>query len=191
MTSRIMTSTPIGHRARRGTLKRLGRAARILLVASVSVLAPFGCGGDAQASAPLANARESEEALVEAVLEALAREDREALQGFLVSRAEYEALLWPQLPDRGHTTFDFVWGLNEINSGKGLRQMLAEYGGMQLEFVGLTFPAEPEVHDDFTLHFDVQVKVRRTDTGQEGVLPSFDVFVDYGGGWKLLNYDEL
>lgn len=190
MTSRIMTSTRIGHGARRGTLNRLGGAARILLVASVSVLA-LGCGGDAQASAPLTGARESEEALVEAVLEALAREDREALQGFLVSRAEYEELLWPQLPDREHTTFDFVWGLNEINSSKGLEQMLEEYGGMQLEFVGLTFPAEPEVHDDFTLHFDVQVKVRRSDTGQEGVLPSFDVFVDYGGVWKLLNYDEL
>lgn len=155
------------------------------------LLVPTGCGTDAQARSPLANARESEEALVEAVLEALAVEDREALQGFLVSRSEYEGRLWPQLPDREHTTFGFVWGLNEVNSRKGLSQLLSQYGGMQLELVGLTFPSEPEVYDDFTLHFDVQVKVRRTDTGDEGVLPSFDVFVEYGDVWKLLNYDEL
>jgi hypothetical protein len=155
------------------------------------LLAPLGCGTDAQARSPLANARESEEALVEAVLEALALGDREALQGFLVSRSEYEGRLWPHMPDREHTTFGFVWGLNEVNSRKGLGQLLSQYGGVQLEFVELTFPSEPEVYDDFTLHFDVQVKVRRADTGEEGILPSFDVFVEYGDVWKLLNYDEL
>ncbi len=140
------------------------------------LLAPLGCGTDAQARSPLANARESEEALVEAVLEALALGDREALQGFLVSRSEYEGRLWPHMPDREHTTFGFVWGLNEVNSRKGLGQLLSQYGGVQLEFVELTFPSEPEVYDDFTLHF---------------ILPSFDVFVEYGDVWKLLNYDEL
>ena len=29
------------------------------------------------------------------------------------------------------------------------------------------------------------------DTGETGVLPSFDGFLQYGEGWKLLNLDEL
>jgi len=161
------------------------------MLALASLLAVQACGGDAHARAPLANAGESEEALVEAVLEALAFEDREALQGFLVSREEYRTLLWPQMPDSQHATFDFVWGLNEKNSRKALGEMLNEYRGMQLELIELVFTSDPEVYDDFTLHFDVEVKVRRTDTGQEGTLPSFDVLVEYGDVWKLLNYDEL
>lgn len=134
---------------------------------------------------------ETEEALVEAVLEALFREDREALQGLLVSRSEYEDLLWPSLPDREHTQFDFVWGLNEANTRKALGQLLSQFGGMRLELLSVTFSSESEIYDSFTLHQGVDVRVRRTDTGGEGTLPSFDVFVDFGGTWKLLNYDEL
>jgi hypothetical protein len=32
--------------------------------------------------------------------------------------------------------------------------------------------------------------VRRVSDGEEGVLPILDVVVEYGGRWKLLNYDE-
>jgi hypothetical protein len=124
-------------------------------------------------------------------LGALADKDRVALQGFLLSREEYETHLWPELPDREYTPFEFVWSLNEANSRKGLSQLLSTYGGLELELVSIRFTEEPEVHDSFTLHPGAEVTVRRADTGDEGVLPSFDVLVEYGGGWKLLNYDEL
>lgn len=146
---------------------------------------------DAQARSPLANAQETEEALVEAVLGALTVKDREALQGFLVSREEYKDLLWTELPDSAYTPFEFVWSLTEANNAKGIREAISEYGGLPLDFVSITFTEEPEVHQSFTLHPGAQVKVRRRDTGAEGILPSFDVFVEYGGRWKLLNLDEI
>ena len=54
-------------------------------------------------------------------------------------------------------------------------------------------PSEDEVesYEDFTFQTGVKVRVRRLDTGQEGVLPSFDGFLEYRGRWKLLNYHEL
>ena len=48
-----------------------------------------------------------------------------------------------------------------------------------------------ESYPDFTFHVGVKVTVRRRDTGETGVLPSFDGFLQYGEGWKLLNFDEL
>lgn len=161
-----------------------------MLLLGFAVILFQGCR-DAAARSPLANAERSEGALVEAVLGALVDADRVALQGFLLSREEYETFVWPELPDREHTPFEFVWSMNEVNSRKGLNQLLATYGGLTLEVVSVTFTEEPEVYDSFALHPGVEVKVRRTDTGEEGVLPTFDVFVEYGGRWKLLNYDEL
>lgn len=163
---------------------------RRMLVLGFAVVLLQACS-DADARSPLANAERSEGALAEAVLGALAVQDRVALQGFLLSRDEYETLLWPEMPDREHTPFDFVWSLNAANSGKGLNQLLSTWGGMTLELVSVNFTEEPEVYDSFTLHPGVEVTVRRTATGEEGILPSFDVLVEYGGSWKLLNYDEL
>jgi hypothetical protein len=160
------------------------------LGAMVAALPALQACNRAEASPALANAAGSEEALVEAVLEALVDSDRVALQGFLVSREEYETLLWPHMPDQEYTPFEFVWGLNEVNTRKGLDQLLSGYGGIEMELVGMDFPSEPEVYDNFTFHIDVDVMVRRTDTEEVGVLPSFDVLVEYGGTWKLLNYDE-
>lgn len=173
--------------AGRAPRRELERSASVVIALLVAVLA---CD-DVAARAALDHGQETEEALVEAVLEALVREDREALQGLLVSREEYEGLLWPSLPDKEFTQFEFVWGLNEANSRKGLGQLLSRYGGLQLELVSITLSPESEVYDSFTLYQGVEVKVRRSDTGEEGILSSFDVLVDHGGSWKLLNYDEL
>lgn len=168
----------------------VSRRVRRMLTLGLAVVALHGCS-DAAARSPLANAERSEGALVEAVLGALAVKDRVALQGFLVSRVEYETLLWPEMPDKEYTPFDFIWGLNRVNSANGLDELLQTYGGLELEVVSIEFPEEPEAYDSFALHPGVKVTVRRRDTGEEGVLPSFDVFVEHGGAWKLLNYDEL
>ena len=126
-----------------------------------------------------------------AVLATLAVSDQGALQGFLVSREEYEHLLWPEMPDGQYTPFDFVWSLNKVGSRKGLRQLVNEFGGVSMEVVSVELPAEPEHYASFTLHQGVRVVVRRTDTGDEGILTSFDVFVEHESGWKLLNFNEI
>ena len=145
-----------------------------------------GCG-----AMPMTNAHRSEEALVEAVLDAVATGDGEALRGLLVSKEEYEILLWPSMPDGEYTPFEFFWGMMQANTRKGLGQLTNQYGGIRMELVSITPAEELEEYDDFTFHIGVQVVVRRPDTGDEGVLPSFDGLIEYKGRWKLLNYDEL
>ena len=80
-----------------------------------------------------------------------------------------------------------------MNTRKAVRQLENNYGGLPIEIVALEMPGEEELesYEDFTFHVGVKVTVRRRDTGEEGVLPSFDGFLEYGGRWKLLNYGEL
>jgi hypothetical protein len=156
----------------------------------LTLLAPLlavACG----VASPLDHAASSPEALVQSALSAVSTEDPAGLESLLVTRDEYETLLWPEMPDREYTRFDFVWSLVDTNSRKGLRQVLSSYGGLDLELVSIEFDEEPEVYESFVMRPGAKVVVRRTDTGEQGVLPTFDVLVEYGGGWKLLNYHEL
>ena len=149
-----------------------------------------GCQ-DAAALSPLENGAGSAEDLVESVLEALGDEDGERMASHLVTRAEYETLLWPEMPDGEFTPFEFIWGMAYPRTRKGHQQALDRYGGLDLELVSIEFSKDPEVYESFTLHKGAVVTVRRLDNGMEGELPTFDVFVDYGGAWKMLNFDEL
>ena len=159
---------------------------RIAVSLTLATLAFAGC-----AERPMHGAFRSPQELVEAALEAVASQDGEALRGMLVSRQEYESLLWPSMPDEAYTPFSFFWGMKEANTRKGLRQLENRYGGVELELLSISFFNEPESYDGFSLHDDVDVMVRRSDTGDLGSMPSFDGFLEYRGWWKLLNFDEL
>jgi len=162
------------------------------LATTALVVASVACT-DAAAEAPsrLPDSFSSRDALIGAVLEALANKDEAALVGFMVTREDWEQLLWPEMPDRETTPFEFVWGMSSTNSRKGRAQAVAEYGGMSYVPISVSFTKEPEIYSSFTLHKGAQVVVRLPATGEQGVLPIFDVFVEYEGRWKLMNYDEL
>jgi len=145
---------------------------------------------DVADSSPLTNARTSPEALAAVALEALVAEDESALEALLVTREEYEALLWPSLPDKDHVPFDFVWSITGPRSRKARREVLNEYGGLPMELVKVDLGEEVESYDSFTLYQEARMTVRRTDTGREGLIPLMDVLVEMGGGWKFLNYGE-
>lgn len=168
-----------------------GLTRRWVHLAAVSLLW-ITSGGCADSAPPaLSHAKDSPETLVAAALEAMATDDQASLEALLVTREEYETLLWPEMPDGEYTPFDFVWSLASTNNRKGTKQALSSYGGMPLKVVSVRFPEQPEVYQSFKLHPDVEVWVRRDDTGEEGKHPSFDVLVEYDGWWKLLNLDEL
>lgn len=164
------------------------RAWSVLMLA----LTTYGCtAAAAEAPGSLPGALPSQEALVGAVLEALEQESDSALVAHLASREDWERYLWPEMPDRETTPFEFIYGMSADNSRKGRAQALQRYGGMPLELVSVSFSREAEVYPSFTFHKGAEVTVRNRETGEQGVLPVFDVFVEYRGGWKLLDYNEL
>lgn len=168
---------------------RIGAVAgRILLLLTMFPLA--SCASEAEASSPMANARSSPEALAREALAAVTAGDEEALKSLMITREEYETLLWPSLPDRSYMPFDFVWSLTGPRSRKARREVLGEYGGLPLQLVRVDLGTELEAYDRFTLYRDARMTVRRTDTGQEGTFPLMDVLVLMDGGWKFMNFVE-
>lgn len=145
---------------------------------------------DVAKDSPLSHARTSPEALARAGLEAVRAEDEEALVRLMITRQEYETLLWDELPDSGQMPFDFAWGMNFTNSREARREVLREYGGLPVELVEVDLGDEVEEYGDFTLYLDARMKVRRTDTGEEGLMPLMDVLVNMNGAWKLMNFRD-
>ena len=166
------------------------RAAQVAFLA-VALLGATACA-DAVASSPLENAHVSPEALAEAAVAALVAQDEAALAALAVGREEYETLLWPEMPDGEHVTFDFVWGMSQPRTRKARRNQLRFYEGIPLEVVRVELGDETEVYGSFTLHRDCRLIVRNGDTGEEGQIPLMDVLVEMDGAWKFLNFrDDL
>jgi hypothetical protein len=176
----MVTAKPVGP---------LGGPLLSILLALAMIWPTTACS-DLALSSPLGNARTSPEALAREALAAVTAKDEETLAALMVTRGEYETLLWPSLPDRNHVPFDFVWSLTGPRSRKARRVVLEEYGGLPLELVKVDLGEEVEEYEEFTLYREARMTVRRTDNGREGVFPLMDVLVFMGGGWKFLNFAE-
>jgi hypothetical protein len=166
--------------------KKATRRIGALALLAVTVV---GCS-DLVAKSPLSESRRSPEALARAALEALRDSDQDALAALRVGRDEYETLLWPELPDRNHAPFEFVWSITHPRSRKARRIAVEEYGGLPLELVRVDLGEEIGAYESFTVYRNARMTVRRTDTGQEGTIPLMDAVIEMGGGWKFLNFAE-
>lgn len=163
----------------------------VLLTALALAAASCGPQSELATDSPLSNAYRTPESLAEAALEAIAARDQEALQALLITREEYEGLVWPVLPDsRGSTTFDFVWGISEPRNRKGRREVIEDFGGLPLEVVSVDPGNDIESYDEFVLYKEAILTVRRTDTGNEGRMRFMDVLIEMDGGWKFMNFKE-
>jgi hypothetical protein len=159
-------------------------------LAALAIAAALGVFSTACVNSPLSNSFASPEALAEAVLQALEQEDREALLELIVTREEHQNLLWDQLPESSHLPFDYARDLNERNSDKAITAALDDFGGNEFELISIEFKEDSEEYEAFTLHFGAVLTVRRVSDSVEGTLPILDVILEYGGRWKLMNYDE-
>jgi hypothetical protein len=178
----------VRRRTLNGVVKALTRKARVAVLLGGSIW--VSACSDLAKDSPLANARTSPEVLARAALKAVTEDDEETLVALMVTREEYEALLWPSLPDRDYMPFDFVWSITGPRSRKARREVLAEYGGVPLELVRVDLGEDVESYEEFTLYKDARMTVRRKDDGREGVFPLMDVLVVMDGGWKFLNFVE-
>lgn len=160
------------------------------LVSLLLFAAALSACSDLAAGSPLAQARRSPEALARAALDAISADDPDPLNALLITRDEYHDLLWPVLPDSQYTPFEFIWGMTAPRSRKARRATMDEYGGTPLELVRVELGDDVEAYDELTIYRDCRMWVRRTDTGEEGVLPLMDTLIEMGGGWKFLNFAD-
>lgn len=156
------------------------------LVALLGLVA-LGCS-DLASDSPLDHARRSPEALARAALEAIEAGDEERLAELMITRGEYETLLWPVLPDREQMPFDFAWSYTAPRSRNARRAAIQRYESVPLGLERVELGEDVERYESFALYRRSRMWVRRPDTGQEGVLPLMDTLVELEGGWKFMNF---
>lgn len=170
--------------------RRVTRRGRALALAA-ALVAVAGCGrADASSAPTMDGAYPSAGALVEAALDAVAREDTARMKSLLVTRDEHRDLLWDALPESEHLTFEYARWLNERNTNKAIVRALERFGGQEFRLEEIEYTKDVESYPGFTLHRGTRLTVVRVSDGAVGELTLVDVLVERPEGWKLLDYEE-
>lgn len=138
---------------------------------------------------PLANTRASAEALAAAVLDALARGDRAALDGLALSEQEFRDHVWPDLPaarPERNLPFSYVWGDLNQKSRNRLSATLRARTGERYELQRVTFAGVTE-YPTYKVHRDATFHVRDA-AGAESEIRVCGSMMEKGGAWKVFSY---
>ena len=169
-------------------------AGGLLLVSMVGSMAcdPAPVASEATDVEPtLSNTFDSPEAVAAAVLDALAKEDVEALKSLPLSKEEFRLYVWPELPasnpDRG-VPFEYAWGDLSQKSRNAIASSYARYKGRRLELLSLSFQDGDTDYGEFKVHRKSELRVRDAASGEELGLELFGSILEIKGKYKLFSY---
>ena len=137
----------------------------------------------------LADTHPGPEPLAKAVLDALSRKDRAALEAIALNGQEFRDHVWPELPaakPERNLPLSYVWGDLRQKSAAALSETLARQGGrkyelVRVEFTGRTDYATYRVHREATLHV-------RDAEGKGHALRVCGSFIEKDEVWKVFSY---
>ncbi len=140
--------------------------------------------------APLPHSHESTQALSRAVLAAIEQRDANALRALALSKEEFEAYVWPELPAARpgrNLSVNFIWGDLHHKSNITLRSTLAAHGGKKYEFISIRFLGDTTAYETYRVHRESELTVRDAD-GNERQLRMFGSMLEKGGRYKVFSY---
>ena len=162
-----------------------GRRFRRISVFWVLGLALIGCGSPS----PLAETHGSSFQLAQAVVDAVARNDRAALEQLALSEREFRDHVWPELPaarPERNLPFSYVWSDLRQKSEASLSKTLAEHGGRRYALLGVEFDGVTD-YGTYRVHREAAFRVRDT-AGQEMTLRLCGSLIEQSGAWKVFSY---
>jgi hypothetical protein len=134
----------------------------------------------------------SMDALVNAVVDAVSRNDRNALESLCISEQEYALHVWPDLPiariPQWQSQRYFVWTQHQLRSANGLNGVLKNYGGRRYTVLKAFFKENKIPYEHCTVHGAAMLQVR-DDSGVEQDLRLFGSIVEKEGFYKIFSYN--
>lgn len=158
---------------------------RPLLLVVLGLIGVFGC----TSAPPLAGAHGSANALATALLDALARTDRTALEDMALTEREFREHVWPDLPaarPERNLPFSYVWGDLHQKSTLRLPETLRQHGGKRYQLKGVTFGGETR-YAHYVVHRDSTLDVIDA-SGTARSLKVCGSFLEKDGAWKVFSY---
>jgi hypothetical protein len=138
---------------------------------------------------PLGDTRPSAASLASAVLDALARRDRPALDALALSEMEFRDHVWPRLPaarPERNLPFSYVWGDLHQKSVFALNGLMEREGGRRYELLDVRFDGETD-YGSYRVHRESTFRVRDWN-GAEVELRLCGSMIEQEGGWKVFSY---
>jgi hypothetical protein len=138
---------------------------------------------------PLVHSHQSPSALASAVLEALARQDRGALQELALTETEFRDHVWPELPasrPERNLPFSYVWGDLRQKSAQSLGAVMAREGGRRYELIDIRFSGITD-YRTYRVHREAMFRVRDSDGKEEDVRVCGSM-IEQNGAWKVFSY---
>jgi len=133
---------------------------------------------------------DSPEELAWVALQAAEHGDADILDRLRVDRETYRTVLWPSFEAEkiaNTVPVETAWGLLDLQSRSGIRDLIADYGGTDLEFRMVTHRRVAE-YVVFRLLRHPEVIVRDRETGNEDSIELFKDIVEIGGKYRLVAY---
>ena len=159
--------------------------ARWALGVGLGALLLVGC----ERTRPLMNAQPSAQALGEAVVRAVAANDRGALRALAVDEQEFRQHVWPALPaarPERNLPFSYVWRDLQQKSGQSLGATLAALRGRPLTLVAIRFDGGTTAYSSYVVHRESVLTVR--DAQGQTDLRIFGSALEKDGVWKVFSY---
>ena len=155
-------------------------------VAAALLAAALACGGQQ----PFPGSAGSLDELGREVLDALARDDRDALASFRLTETEHNTVVWPELPAaQGPSPFpiDLAWQNIQLRNGRAIpRAARIVRGAQPLEFESVLCAGEVAAFETFSVHTDCYTHFRSR--GGRYRLQLFKDVLERGGGFKIFRY---
>jgi hypothetical protein len=137
----------------------------------------------------LTGAQPSAEALAGSFLEALARQDVEAIRRLRLTKEEFCLHVFPALPSSKvpNLSCDFAWSQATLRSDGGLYKLLPKYKGKRYELISLRFEAGPDSYKGYKVHKPARLLLKdENGAGQEVRL--FGSMLELDGQFKLFSF---
>lgn len=156
-----------------------------LLLVVATLLAGAGC----TRVPPLAGTHESPDAVVRAVLDALAARDQAALTALVLTEQEFKDHVWPHLPaarPERNLPFSYVWGDLHQKSQQNLSRSVREFGGRRLRLTRVSFSGKT-AYPGSVVHREAVATV----TDEKGYTVDVRVcgsLIEQDGRWKVFSY---
>jgi hypothetical protein len=133
---------------------------------------------------------ESPEALAIQVIEAYRAGNRQALDALALTREEFRAHVWPELPisrPEVNLPFDVAWGQLAQKSALYQGQLSRGLEGHDWTLVRVAFAGEATEYDGVTVHRDTELLVRNG-AGEERTIRLFGSTIEQDGRYKVFSF---
>ncbi|MCB0710956.1 MAG: hypothetical protein KDD67_01360 [Ignavibacteriae bacterium] len=145
---------------------------------------------------PLSGGKPSVEELVEAGLKGLNEKDTATLLTMMISREEYDSIIYPELGkywsgarDMRETITQWQRTNHFGSAEKGLRRLLRDYGGKSFKLAAVEFQDSTQTYPSYTI-YQRPIVAAIDDHNKKGQIKNFGSIIEKNGVFKFFSFND-